>query len=241
MSDSEDFMVTYTEASNPFEDLSDIGSLGEDLEEDDEDPKEDPADYPTGTEDDEEEESSGDNTPISLPSETEVANIPAIPTPPLSLLSSPLPQILVPLPQILSSSLLISPPPLPASLTYSLGYRAAMIMLRAESPSTSPQLPSSLRFEIGGSSSAPTTRPTRGFRADYGYVGTLDDEIRRYPTREVGYRIADTWDEMVEDMQGTPAQQIEIVGLRAADRTRQTQLVEALSLLKTLRTQMAAL
>ncbi|GKE36582.1 hypothetical protein Tco_1459987 [Tanacetum coccineum] len=61
-----------------------------------------------------------------------------------------------------------------------------------------------LRYEVSESSSAPTTRPTRGFRVDYGFVGTLDDEIRRDPKREVCYGITDTWDEMVEDMQGTP-------------------------------------
>nr|GEW32820.1 hypothetical protein [Tanacetum cinerariifolium] len=41
-----------------------------------------------------------------------------------------------------------------------------------------------LRFEVDESSSTPTARPTRGFRADYGFVGTLDDEIRRDPKRE---------------------------------------------------------
>ncbi|GJU81016.1 hypothetical protein Tco_1283381 [Tanacetum coccineum] len=40
-------------------------------------------------------------------------------------------------------STLIKPPPLPASPTYPLGYRAAMIRLRAETPSTSHPLPSS--------------------------------------------------------------------------------------------------
>nr|GFD34949.1 hypothetical protein [Tanacetum cinerariifolium] len=40
-----------------------------------------------------------------------------------------------------------------------------------------------LRFEVGESSFAPTDRPTRGFRADYGFVATLDDEIRRDPER----------------------------------------------------------
>ncbi|GKA55602.1 hypothetical protein Tco_0754674 [Tanacetum coccineum] len=79
-----------------------------------------------------------------------------------------------------------------------LGYRAVMIRLRAESPSTSHLLPyhqllystadvlevtllpskrlciaPGLRYEIGESSSAPTARPTGGFRADYGFVGTL--------------------------------------------------------------------
>ncbi|GJX21362.1 hypothetical protein Tco_0224039 [Tanacetum coccineum] len=39
------------------------------------------------------------------------------------------------------------------------------------------------RFVVGESSSAPTARPIRGFRADYGFVGTLDDEIRQDPER----------------------------------------------------------
>ncbi|GKC55336.1 hypothetical protein Tco_1078081, partial [Tanacetum coccineum] len=132
----------------------------EDLEEeDDEDPKEDLADYPTDRDnDDEEEESSGDDaddeedenkdegeeehlapadsvlppayrtisrmsiraqTPIPFPFEAE------IPSPPLQV----------------SSSLPISPPPLPVSPTHPLGYRAAMIQLRVESPSTSHLLP----------------------------------------------------------------------------------------------------
>ncbi|GKD84481.1 hypothetical protein Tco_1355635, partial [Tanacetum coccineum] len=53
-----------------------------------------------------------------------------------------------------------------------------------------------LRFEAGESSSAPTARPTGGFKEDYGFVSTLDDEIRRDLEREVGYGITDTWDEM---------------------------------------------
>ncbi|GKC46749.1 hypothetical protein Tco_1064471, partial [Tanacetum coccineum] len=44
-------------------------------------------------------------------------------------------------PQILSPPLPVSPLPLPASPTYPLGYRAAMIQLRAKSPSTSHPLP----------------------------------------------------------------------------------------------------
>ncbi|GKE58748.1 hypothetical protein Tco_1497933 [Tanacetum coccineum] len=59
------------------------------------------------------------------------------------------------------------------------------------------------RYEVNESSSAPTARPTRGFRADYGFVATLDNEIRKDPKRYVGYRITDTWNDMVEDMQGT--------------------------------------
>ncbi|GKF39038.1 hypothetical protein Tco_0119099, partial [Tanacetum coccineum] len=56
-----------------------------------------------------------------------------------------------------------------------------------------------LRYEVGESSSAPTARPTRGFRADYRFVATLDDEIRQDPERYVGYGIIDTWDDMDTD------------------------------------------
>ncbi|GJZ05139.1 putative reverse transcriptase domain-containing protein [Tanacetum coccineum] len=238
-------------------------------ENDDEDPEEDPTDYPTNSDDenddDDEEEPSRDEaddeeedkddeeeeeeeypasadfipppvhrviarisiraqTPVSLPSDSEVARLLAIPTPP------PLP---------------LSPCP-----TYPLGYRAAMIRRRAETPSTSHPLLSSmlpsgtppllpiplptpspplilpstnyragvsevtlppqkrlcialgLRYEVGESSSAPIARPTRGFIAAYGFVATLDDEIRRDPKREVGYGITDTWDEMLMGIPG---------------------------------------
>ncbi|GKC86021.1 hypothetical protein Tco_1141738 [Tanacetum coccineum] len=61
-----------------------------------------------------------------------------------------------------------------------------------------------LRYKVGESSSAPTARPSRGFRADYEFVATLDDEIRRDPERDVGHRIIDTWDEMLVGMPGAP-------------------------------------
>nr|GFC90539.1 hypothetical protein [Tanacetum cinerariifolium] len=47
------------------------------------------------------------------------------------------------------------------------------------------------RFKVGECLSAPTTRPTGGFIVDYGFVGTLDAEIRRDPYREIGYEITD--------------------------------------------------
>ncbi|GKE65908.1 hypothetical protein Tco_1520069 [Tanacetum coccineum] len=59
------------------------------------------------------------------------------------------------------------------------------------------------RYKVRESSSAP--RPTGGFRADYGFVATLDAEIRRDPERDVGYGITDTWDEMLVGMPGAPA------------------------------------
>ncbi|GKF15048.1 hypothetical protein Tco_0056510 [Tanacetum coccineum] len=54
------------------------------------------------------------------------------------------------------------------------------------------------RYEVGESSSAPTARLIRGFRADYSFVDTLDEEIRQDPEREVGYGITNTWDEMLD-------------------------------------------
>nr|GEU28607.1 putative reverse transcriptase domain-containing protein [Tanacetum cinerariifolium] len=198
--------------------------------------------------------------PVQAPtpfwSEAEIDRLLTIPSPPpspLSPLSSPLPQIPSPLLSV-ATPLPVSFPPLPAIPTYPLGYRAAMIRLRAEAPSTfhlpppivlphtrasvamlrdvapstyilaprseippsgtplllpihlptsSPPLllPSTshrtdvlkvtlppqkrlcialgTRFEVGESSSASTARPTGGFRADYRFVGTLDDETRR--------------------------------------------------------------
>nr|GEV06277.1 hypothetical protein [Tanacetum cinerariifolium] len=160
------------------------------------------------------------------------------------------------------------------------------------------------RFEVGKSSFAPTARPTGSFRADYGFVGILDNEIRRDPERHVGlsqrmidfvttvrqdtdeiYRRLDdaqvdrllmtsqlnmlrrdrhahahttrlmksearlSREAWVQSMDASDtaraevmllrttvlAQQTEIVGLRAADRTRQTQLVEKMAPKRTTR------
>ncbi|GJT03275.1 hypothetical protein Tco_0824444 [Tanacetum coccineum] len=169
-----------------------------------------------------------DEPPTPFWSDTEVARLLAIPTPPPSLLSS----WSSPLPQIPSPPLLVSPPP-PVSPTYLLGYRVAMIWLGAEAPSTSysphphiilshtivdtppsgtpPLLPIPLPtsspslYEVGESSSTAAARPTGGFRADYGFVATMDREIRRDLERDISYGITDTWDEMLVDMPGAPA------------------------------------
>nr|GFA08094.1 hypothetical protein [Tanacetum cinerariifolium] len=59
-------------------------------------------------------------------------------------------------------------------------------------------------YEVGESSSAAAARPAGGLRADYGFVATMDREIMRDPQREVGYGITDSWDEIVETLQGAP-------------------------------------
>nr|GFB69316.1 hypothetical protein [Tanacetum cinerariifolium] len=60
------------------------------------------------------------------------------------------------------------------------------------------------RYEVGESSSAAAARPVGGLRVDYGFVATVDREIMRDPEREVGYGITDSWDEIVETLQGAP-------------------------------------
>ncbi|GKE91196.1 hypothetical protein Tco_1572291, partial [Tanacetum coccineum] len=49
------------------------------------------------------------------------------------------------------------------------------------------------RYEVGESSSTTAARPARGLRADYGFVATMDREIRHDPEREVRYGITDLW------------------------------------------------
>nr|GFD58591.1 hypothetical protein [Tanacetum cinerariifolium] len=55
-------------------------------------------------------------------------------------------------------------------------------------------------------SSAAAARPAGGFKADYGFVTTVDREIMRDPEREreIGYGITDSWNEIVETLQGAP-------------------------------------
>nr|GEX65498.1 hypothetical protein [Tanacetum cinerariifolium]GEX66942.1 hypothetical protein [Tanacetum cinerariifolium] len=271
-----------------------------DPEEDDEDPVEDPTDYPTDRgydDDDDEEESSKDDADDNKEDEDEdedeeehlapidtVARLLAIHTPPplpFTSYSSPLPHI--------------PSPSLPASPTHPLGYRAAMIRLRAESPSTShplplpppivlphtrasmammraatpstcilaprsetpplgtpPLLPIPLptsspplplpstdhrgdvpevtlpprkklciairpRFEVEECLSAPTARPTGGFRADYGFVGTLDTDIRRNLDREIAYRITNVWEDPDEIAEEIPTTDVAALSLRMTD------------------------
>ncbi|GKE14081.1 hypothetical protein Tco_1421658 [Tanacetum coccineum] len=110
-------------------------------------------------------------------SDTEVARLLAIHTPPpspLSSWSSPLPQIpSPPLPPILSplpvsSSLPVSPPlplappPLPVNPTYPLGYRATMIRLRAKALSTSHSLPPHIILSHTTTDTPPSGIPPSG-------------------------------------------------------------------------------
>nr|GFB72098.1 hypothetical protein [Tanacetum cinerariifolium] len=175
--------------------------------------------------------------PVPVPawSDSEVVRLlgmsspPASPLSPWSLPPSRIP--FPPLPPILSPpSPVLSPAPPPSPIR-SLGYRAAMIRLRAEAASTSSpplQPPSASRredrpevtlppqkklgialgpgYKVGKSLSATAARPAGGLRADYGFVATMDREIMRDPEREVSYGITDSWDEIVKALQGAPTE-----------------------------------
>ncbi|GJS92313.1 hypothetical protein Tco_0774949 [Tanacetum coccineum] len=60
------------------------------------------------------------------------------------------------------------------------------------------------RYEVRESSSAIVARPARGLRTAYSFVATMDRVIRRDLERDVRYGITDSWDEIVESMQGIP-------------------------------------
>ncbi|GKC74025.1 hypothetical protein Tco_1119908 [Tanacetum coccineum] len=157
--------------------------------------------------------------PVPTPvwSDAEVARLLAIYTPPSSPLSpwsSPLPQIpSPPLPPIPSPSLPVSPPlPVPIPTAPSSG-TPPLHLLSTDNRDDRPEviLPPRKtlgialgpRYKIRESSSA-AARPARGLRADYGFVATMDREIRGDLERDVGYGITNSWDEIVKTMQGTP-------------------------------------
>ncbi|GKD53982.1 hypothetical protein Tco_1287369, partial [Tanacetum coccineum] len=126
-----------------------------------------------------------DEPPTPFWSDIEVARILAIPTPPpspLSPWSSPLPQI---------------PSPPPASLTYPLGYRATMIQLRTEAPSTSYLPPQHIILSYTRADTPPTgTPPLLPIPAPTSSPSLL------LPSADHGADRAE--DEMLVDMPGAP-------------------------------------
>ncbi|GJW99756.1 putative reverse transcriptase domain-containing protein [Tanacetum coccineum] len=189
-----------------------------------------------------------------------VAPTPPSPPPsPLSPWSSPLPHIPSPplppppsslhLPPPVPTSLPLpsSPlPPLPASLFIPPTVDLTEDILEAELPPrkrlylTAP----TSRYEVGESSTT-APRPTRGHRANYGFIGTMGAEIRRQRAKEVGYGIRDVWvdsTEVVEEvapttLEGVNARVIELAAVQEQDthdiydviedtQDRQTQLFQ---------------
>nr|GFA97435.1 hypothetical protein [Tanacetum cinerariifolium] len=180
-------------------------------------------------------------TSISLPSDTEIARlmaIPTLPSSPLSLLSSPLPQIpSPPLP-------LLSPPPTyPIYEEAPLGYRAAILRWRAEREEI-PEADLSLRkrlctahtgsYELGESSVAAAARHREPVRDDvYRFMDTVERGEGSTPAdMEVGYGITDSWDDLVGAIQETAPTTVDGVNQRVTELStrfdRETSMIYAM-------------
>ncbi|GJY31843.1 hypothetical protein Tco_0415338 [Tanacetum coccineum] len=229
----------------------------EEPEEDDEDPEEDPADYPADRDDDddddedededeeEEEEhpapadsvppvhrmtariSIRDEPSISLPPREEVERLLALTTPPpspLTPLSSPLPHIpSPPFPASPPASVLPASPPLQLLSSDHRTDRPEITL----PPRKRLGIDLGPRYEIGESSAVAATRPVRGRRADYGFVDTMDTEIRRRRVEEVGYGIRDVWIDPREAVEEVAP--MTLGGVNARDR--QTQIYQSVETL----------
>ncbi|GJX97704.1 hypothetical protein Tco_0353502, partial [Tanacetum coccineum] len=189
-----------------------------DDDDEEEEPSGDDADDEDEEEDDEEEEehpapansvlpvhrmtariSIRDEPSISLPPKEEVKRLLALTTPPplpLTLLSSPLPQIPSPLLPTSLPAFVLPALPLPTS---SPPLQLLSSDRRVDRPKIT--LPPRKRFgidlgsrcEVGESSAAATAKLIGGRRADYGFVDSVDAKISRQRVEEVGYGIRDAW------------------------------------------------
>ncbi|GJV57990.1 hypothetical protein Tco_1458995 [Tanacetum coccineum] len=79
-----------------------------------------------------------------------------------------------------------------------------------------PPVPTSLPYEVGESSTA-APRPTGGHRTDYGFIGTMDAEIRRQRAEEVGYGIRDVWVDLTEAVEEVAPTTLEGVNARVTE------------------------
>nr|GFD20769.1 hypothetical protein [Tanacetum cinerariifolium] len=119
--------------------------------------------------------------------------MPIPPPSPLTPLSSPLPQIPSP---PLPASPLILPIPLPTAsppLQLLSSDRRADRLEVTLPPRKRLSIVHCSRYEAGESSAAAAARPIEGRRADYGFVGSVEAEIRRRIAEDIGYDIRDTW------------------------------------------------
>ncbi|GJQ91977.1 hypothetical protein Tco_0003116 [Tanacetum coccineum] len=117
-------------------------------------------------------------------------------------------------------------------------------------------------YEVGESSAAAAARPAGGFRADYGFVATMDRQVRRDPERVeiIGFGLQErrmaqidfwlsphTTNTLVfcltkSDLLETDRRRREEMReLRAADRTRQQQIIQTLTVMQTLQREMIPL
>ncbi|GKG43664.1 hypothetical protein Tco_0482757, partial [Tanacetum coccineum] len=73
-----------------------------------------------------------------------------------------------------------------------------------------------LRNEVGESSTV-APRPTGGHRADYGFIGTMDADIKRQRAEVVGYDIRDVWVDPTEAVEEVAPMTLEGVNTRVTE------------------------
>ncbi|GJZ95450.1 putative reverse transcriptase domain-containing protein [Tanacetum coccineum] len=141
---------------------------------------------------------------------------PLHPSPPLP----PLPSSLYLPPPVPTSSPLPSPPlpPLPVSLFIPLPVDHREDIPEVELPPSKRLCLTALTsgYEVR-ESSTDVARPTRGHRADYGFIGTLDAETRCQRTEEVGYGIRDVWVDPTEAVEEVAPTTLEGVNTRVIE------------------------
>ncbi|GJS46959.1 hypothetical protein Tco_0597080 [Tanacetum coccineum] len=209
----------------------------DDDDEEEEEPSGDDADDEDEDEDEEEEEhpapadsvppvhrmtakiSIRDEPSISLPPREEVERLLALTTPPpspLTPLSSPLPHIpSPPFPASPPASVLPASPPLQLLSSDHRTDRPEITL----PPRKRLGIDLGPRYEIRESSAVAATRPVGGRRADYGFVGTMDTEIRRRRAEEVGYGIRDVWIDPREAVEEVTPMTFEGVNARVTELT----------------------
>ncbi|GKF21688.1 hypothetical protein Tco_0070326, partial [Tanacetum coccineum] len=136
---------------------------------------------------------------------------PPLPPPPSSLhLPPPVPKSL-PLP----SSLLL---PLPASLFIPPPVDRREDIPEAELPPRKRLCPTAptTRYKVGESLTA-APRPTGGHKVNYGFIDTMDAEIRRQRAEEVGFGIRDVWVDPTEAVKEVALTTLEGVNARVTD------------------------
>ncbi|GJR95094.1 hypothetical protein Tco_0267268 [Tanacetum coccineum] len=183
--------------------------------------------------------------PVPAWSDSEVARLLAISSPPASPLSpwsSSPPQI--PLPVSPPPPVLTAPPPSPIR---SLGYRAATIRMRAEAASTSHSLPLLPPFILSPTRpDAPPPLPTTAPLHSLPPLSLLHVTVIEVQTPTPPLAAAETQLEVYREDYGFVAtmesrRQEEIRELRAADRTRQQQIIQTLTVVQTLQREMVPL
>nr|GFA22436.1 hypothetical protein [Tanacetum cinerariifolium] len=177
---------------------------------------------------------------VSLPSTVDIERLIALPTPPLSPLTSLSPPFAGErLARLMDPSVHPSPLLLPSSgcLTQTQTLRitstqaltdAVTAALPSSSVDRKDEIPESKRpprkrsclFAIGSryeAGESSTTRTTGGQGTDYGFVSTVDFEVRRKGIRDVGYGIRDTWIDPAEAVLTLTPTTVEEVNTRVVE------------------------